>query len=315
MLLSWGDKFPGKQAATHQLSLFESGVKKLECARLKPERVTTFEKCARWSVKLAIMASRRVSSNISPSGYESETCCCDSDDLSGSDLNARGASEAVDIPDWRTHSPSPVNARHEANSVARYLLTVHSRKCPSAYKFAITLPLTFDTIARWIEHKLTQCHRREYTVKTALLLALHPKNSINWAFKETGQRPSHHHVILGLALNLRMHPFTWWEIDAAGQMLLSYDEYKSMQACNARLLMRRRRRQLDWNTWKGAPWGLEARADTGAMDAAATLVAFHKTAVHFGARRYRLVQKLPRLKSKLDATQQGNQDGGSCKDE
>ena len=44
---SWGEQFPGKQAATHQLSLFESGVKKLECARLKPERVTIFEKCAR----------------------------------------------------------------------------------------------------------------------------------------------------------------------------------------------------------------------------------------------------------------------------
>lgn len=121
--------------------------------------------------------------------------------------------------------PLPVlrkHARSTACAVIRAVLGTPKPKRTKAQKFALTLPLCADTVSGWVEQQF-EAHRREHTLKTALVMALNPTNTGAWARKQTGARVGHMYIIKGLALHLRMHPFTRPEVQYACSMLLNYE--------------------------------------------------------------------------------------------
>lgn len=121
--------------------------------------------------------------------------------------------------------PLPVLRKHAkstACAVIRTVLGTPKVQRTKAQKFALTLPLCADTVSDWVEQHF-EAHRREHTLKTALVMALNPRNTGAWARKQTGARVGHMYIIKGLALHLRMHPFTRPEVQHACSMLLNYE--------------------------------------------------------------------------------------------
>lgn len=155
----------------------------------------------------------------------------DSVDREGSDTESceseptlTPSNRVVTIPDLRNAPPLPVLRKHAqatATAVLRSVLDVPPKKRTKAEKFALTLPLEAHSVTGWVDQQFC-AHRKEHTLKTALVMALHPKNTGAWAREQTGAHVGHMYVIKGLALHLRMHPFTRPEVQHACAMLLDY---------------------------------------------------------------------------------------------
>ena len=128
--------------------------------------------------------------------------------------------------------PLPVergHARATAQTVYDYIASIPTEKRRSAHRLALSIPLVATSIAGWIDQQL-QMNRREHTLKTALCVALNPKRTEEWLCRKSGgtTRLGHMHIVKGLALHLRMHPFTWLEVRDAYDML-SHHKPRALQ--------------------------------------------------------------------------------------
>ena len=91
------------------------------------------------------------------------------------------------------------------------------------------MPLVARNVAEWVAQQL-RLHHREHTLKAALCAALNPNRTEEWIIKKSGgvTRLSHMHVVKGLALHLRMHPFTRLQVQDA-QTMLMHDRPRTTQ--------------------------------------------------------------------------------------
>ena len=146
-------------------------------------------------------------------------------DASDSELPLAPSDHAVVLlsTDIRVPPPLPADrehARSTAQAVLNHIISIPIEKRTCAHRLALSLPLWATTIADWIGQHL-RAHRREHTLKTALCVALNPSRTEEWVCNKSGgtTRLGHMHVAKGLALHLRMHPFTWHEVKEACDML------------------------------------------------------------------------------------------------
>jgi len=153
--------------------------------------------------------------------------CADGSDTDASDseLPLTPSDHVVALVNIRAHAPPPLpvewkHARSTAQAVLNHIISIPSKKRTCAHRLALSLPLRATTIAEWIDQHL-RAHRREHTLKTALCVALNPSRTEEWVCSKSGgtTRVGHMHIVKGLALHLRMHPFTWHEVKEAYDML------------------------------------------------------------------------------------------------
>ena len=128
--------------------------------------------------------------------------------------------------------PLPVNKEHAratAQTVFDYIASIPSERRTRAHRLALSMPLVSSTIAEWVGQHL-RAHHREHTLKTALCAALNPNRTEEWMIKKSGgvTRLSHMHVVKGLALHLRMHPFTRLQVQDA-LSVLKHDRPRTLQ--------------------------------------------------------------------------------------
>lgn len=111
--------------------------------------------------------------------------------------------------------PLPVEARHAratATAVRQRILNLPEDKRTHANLLALRIPIQHHaTVAGWIKQQRSG-GRKEQTIKTALCWALNPSRSQAWVCKKAGGSPTQAYAAKGLALHLRMHPFTRFEV-------------------------------------------------------------------------------------------------------
>tara|TARA_B100000927_G_scaffold60731_1_gene47325 strand:+ start:926 stop:1459 length:534 start_codon:yes stop_codon:yes gene_type:complete len=95
-------------------------------------------------------------------------------------------------------------------------IPIEQRK--NAHRLALSMPIFATTISEWVDQQL-RAHRQVHTLKTALCVALNPTRTQEWVCNKSGGRLGHIHIAKGLALHLRMHPFTWLEVKEARDIL------------------------------------------------------------------------------------------------
>ena len=127
--------------------------------------------------------------------------------------------QVVAILDIKARDPPPLpvdpkHARATAKAVREHTLAIRPEQRKQAHNFALATPLKATSIAEWVEqHRSLQ--RKEHTLKTALLMALYPKRTGVDVCKQVGCSIGHMYIVRGLALHLRMHPFTRSEVQCA----------------------------------------------------------------------------------------------------
>ena len=132
--------------------------------------------------------------------------------------------QVVAILDIRNAPPLPALRKHAvstAQAVQQTLLDIPPERRTKAESFALSVPVQARSVSEWVEQQFC-AHRKERTLKTALVMALNPQHTAAWARKQTGAHVGHMYVIKGLALHLRMHPFTLPDVHHACKMLLNY---------------------------------------------------------------------------------------------
>ena len=171
--------------------------------------------------------------------------------------------QVIAILDIKARYPPPLpvepkHARATAKAVREHTLAIRPEQRKQAHNFALATPLKATTIAEWVEqHRSLQ--RKEHTLKTALLMALYPKRTGVDVCKQVGCSIGHMYIVRGLALHLRMHPFTRSEVQCACEEPFHYtthvnnkrsvsptafgcNENKRMQAADTLLLFQSRAR-------------------------------------------------------------------------
>lgn len=134
--------------------------------------------------------------------------------------------QVVAILDIKAPHPPPLpvalkHARATAEAVLRHTLDIHPTKRKQAHHFALAMPRVATSIGEWVEQQLGS-HRKEHTLKTALCMALNPSKPGCWACKRSGCSIGHMYVVKGLALHVRMHPFTRSEVEDAYNNIFYY---------------------------------------------------------------------------------------------
>ena len=153
--------------------------------------------------------------------------CTDTlEDGSDNDQPLSYGDQVVAILDIKATHPPPLpvasqHARATAKAVLVHTLNIHPMERKQAHNFALAMPLVATSITKWVEQQLAS-HRKEHTVKTALCMALNPSKPGTWACKRSGCSIGHMYVVKGLALHVRMHPFTRSEVEDAYDNLFYY---------------------------------------------------------------------------------------------
>lgn len=168
--------------------------------------------------------------------------------------------QVVAILDLKRAQPPPLPAevRHApstAAAVLRHILDLPGGKRTQAHLLALRMPLQpSTTVADWVQQHFS-AGRKDQTIKAALCWALNPNRSQAWVCKKVGFSPGQACAAKGLALHLRMHPFTRFEVQHAFGMLHSWSEHRERRLL-ARAVLNRR-----------------FNCGTAALEAAVTLVA------------------------------------------
>lgn len=169
--------------------------------------------------------------------------------------------------------PLPALQKHAlatARAVTAHILAVPATRRTRAQDLALSLPRNAPSIHSWVDHQL-RAGRKQHTIKTALTLALNPSQSATWACRETGARIGHQQPILGLAYNVRMHPFTRADVEGARNLLEGYRP----QRLPARHALQK----------------YQCGTDMATLEAAVSMVVFNTSARCFGTPRYRYIVK------------------------
>lgn len=177
----------------------------------------------------------------------------------------------LESPDYPP--PLPVlreSAKATAKAVIAHVMAVPVMSRTRAHDLALSLSRNAPSVHAWADEQL-RSGRKPHTLKTALTLALNPTRTATWACRATGARIGHQQPIIGLAYNVRMHPFTRAEVEHVRNLLTGYSPQ--------RLPPRR-------------PLGrYRCGTDVSALEAAVAMVVFNTSARCFGAPRYRYIVK------------------------
>tara|TARA_B100000902_G_C27120403_1_gene818366 strand:- start:225 stop:869 length:645 start_codon:yes stop_codon:yes gene_type:complete len=119
-------------------------------------------------------------------------------------IQAIHKSKPLDLP------PLPVSREHAhatSQAVLRDTVAVPQEKRTIAQSLAIKMPREAHTIAQWVQQQLRYA-RKVKTLRAAFCWALNPNRTAQWVCLKSHGNPSGTAVAKGLALHLRMHPFT-----------------------------------------------------------------------------------------------------------
>lgn len=159
-------------------------------------------------------------------GVDTERCDTEGSDTEDTEHPLTRQEQVVALLDIKALHPPPLpihsmHARATAKAVLMHTLQIHPAHRKQAHNFALAMPLTATSIAEWVEQHLC-LQRKEHTLKTALFMALNPNRPAAWVLQQSGCSSGHMYVVRGLALHLRMHPFTRSEVQYACDHLLHY---------------------------------------------------------------------------------------------
>lgn len=182
------------------------------------------------------------------------------------------AEQVVAILDLKaTHPPPlPMDSKHAVSTAAavrNHLLAIPYEKRTIAHDYALKTPVTAQKIETWLEQQFAN-RRTERTLRFAFCFALNPTRSIAWVAKKAQGNSQQSSTAKGIALHLRCHPFTRFDVQRGSALLQRFWEHH--HRCERERLARRLR-------------------SSDSLDAAVVLVGFHSTARHFGTHRYRHV--------------------------
>ena len=165
------------------------------------------------------------------------------------------------------------HAKAAAKAVIAHVLSVPAVRRSRAHDLALSLPRNAPNIHVWVDQQL-RAGRKSHTIKTALTLALNPTRTATWACRETGARVGHQQPILGLAYNVRMHPFAREDVENACNLLEGYQPQRALRLPPRRSLKR-----------------YQCGTGVATLEAAVTMVVFNTSPRCFGAPRYRYIVK------------------------
>lgn len=164
--------------------------------------------------------------------------------------------------------PLPVSAKHafaNSNVVQHHTQAVPPQSRTQAQTLALSLPRESFTVAQWAAQQL-RFGRKEVTLKTAFFWALNPNRTAYWVCRKSGGNRSRTHVAKGLALHLRMHPFTRLDVQRGRDLLPTYAHRHRNQLHSVRV---------------SELAGVQGQRSAGELDAAMMMVVFQRCPIGF----------------------------------
>ena len=165
-------------------------------------------------------------------------------------------SRSCDLPPLPSNS---IYAAATAQAVLRDISAIPTNKCTVAQTLALSMPREARSVTQWVDQQLRR-GRKVSTLKSAFCWALNPHRTNAWVCLKAHGNPSGTAVAKGLALHLRMHPFTRRDVQIMDMQIVRYT----------------RRRQTELlSVIKVTELGFKRRADPRALEAAVMMVALH----------------------------------------
>ena len=152
-----------------------------------------------------------------------------------------------------------IYAAATAQAVLRDTLAIPTNKCTVAQTLALSMPREARSVTQWVDQQLRR-GRKVTTLKSAFCWALNPHRTNAWVCLKAHGNPSGTAVAKGLALHLRMHPFTRRDVQIMDMQIVRYT----------------RRRQTELlSVVTVSELGFKRRTDPRALEAAVMMIALH----------------------------------------
>ena len=168
--------------------------------------------------------------------------------------------------------PLPVSSGYAlatSQVVLRDTLAIPSAKRTVAQRLAIEMPREARSITQWVQQQLRYA-RKPKTLRAAFCWALNPNRTAGWVCLKSHGNPSGTAVAKGLALHLRMHPFT----------------RRDVQHMDAELAQRAHNRQTQLQSViHVSELTFKKRTDAQTLEAALMMVALQRDALRAGSIR------------------------------
>lgn len=196
----------------------------------------------------------------------------------------------------RCPPPLPVESRYAqatARAVVQHTLRIPADRKTQAHALALSIPLVAFSIDNWLYNQRCALWSHN-TLFSALCAALNPNSPSVRGCKASGTEELRLCGVRGLALNLRMHPFTRFDVQHARDKLVR-DTSQRLHVPGT-----------------GTVYGCDTDADT--LEAAVVLVVFQRAPRYFGAYRYRCLSKYTPL-AQAHGAKPADQNGGGRRNE
>ena len=116
---------------------------------------------------------------------------------------------------------NPAYAAATAQAVQRGLLAIPTNKRTVAHALALSMPCDARTIEHWTCQQLRR-GRKTQTLKSAFCWAQNPNRTNGWVCRKSHGNVSGTAVAKGLALHLRMHPFTRRDVQVMDRQMVRF---------------------------------------------------------------------------------------------
>ena len=116
---------------------------------------------------------------------------------------------------------NPAYAVATAQAVRRGLLAIPTNKRTVAHALALSLPCDARTLEHWTCQQLRR-GRKTQTLKSAFCWAQNPNRTNGWVCQKSHGHVSGTAVAKGLALHLRMHPFTRRDVQVMDMQMVRF---------------------------------------------------------------------------------------------
>jgi hypothetical protein len=145
-------------------------------------------------------------------------------------VDAIQKSKSHDLP------PLPANSEYAmatAQAVQQGLLAIPTDKRTIAHALALSIPCDARTVEQWACQQLRR-GRKTQTLKSAFCWALNPHRTNSWVcLKSHGHVSGGTAVAKGLALHLRMHPFTWRDVHVMDIQIMRFVRRRQTELMSA----------------------------------------------------------------------------------
>ena len=134
-------------------------------------------------------------------------------------------SRSCDLPPLPSNS---IYAAATAQAVLRDILAIPTNKRTVAQTLALSMPREARSVTQWVDQQLRR-GRKVTTLKSAFCWALNPHRTNAWVCLKAHGNPSGTAVAKGLALHLRMHPFTRRDVQQMDAELAQHGHNRQTQ--------------------------------------------------------------------------------------